>query len=153
SGFVLTYTYTRSNPAQLDRSAFWTARFARIYPVYALSLVLAVPTFFTIDALAHPLPTAAVVVPVALMIQAWFPLIAQAWLSPAWSLSAEAFFYAVFPFVAVRLVGLRPRKLMASLPLLWIASMALPLLWLIVSPDGDGDPGSTRWQLAMSIYF
>src|SRR5215471_18268616 len=43
SGFILVYTYT--DPV-LDAPRFWQARFARIYPAYALSLVLSAPFFF-----------------------------------------------------------------------------------------------------------
>src|SRR5882724_5212610 len=43
SGFILVYTYT--DPL-LDAPRFWQARLARIYPAYALSLVISAPFFF-----------------------------------------------------------------------------------------------------------
>ena len=42
SGFILVYTY---DGQQLNAAKFWRARFARIYPAYALSLVVAAPFF------------------------------------------------------------------------------------------------------------
>ena len=39
SGFVLAYNYA-DRPTPLDKRQFWRARFARLYPIYLLSLVL-----------------------------------------------------------------------------------------------------------------
>jgi peptidoglycan/LPS O-acetylase OafA/YrhL len=41
SGFILAYTYDGQIAGSRNRARFWEARFARIYPVYLLSLVLA----------------------------------------------------------------------------------------------------------------
>jgi peptidoglycan/LPS O-acetylase OafA/YrhL len=41
SGFILAYTYDGQITGSRNRARFWEARFARIYPVYLLSLVLA----------------------------------------------------------------------------------------------------------------
>ena len=43
SGFILVYTY---DGPDLNVRKFWWARFARIYPAYILSLVVAAPFFF-----------------------------------------------------------------------------------------------------------
>jgi peptidoglycan/LPS O-acetylase OafA/YrhL len=94
SGFILAYTYEGQLTGNAQRLHFWQARFARIYPVYFLSLVLAY--YFQ-----RSLPVASKVAVLA-MVQAWNPLkpsLAGAWNYPAWSLSVEAFFYLVFPFV------------------------------------------------------
>jgi peptidoglycan/LPS O-acetylase OafA/YrhL len=49
SGFILTYTYADStHSAPLNRRAFWAARFARIYPVYLLSVVIAAPALISL---------------------------------------------------------------------------------------------------------
>ncbi len=94
SGFILAYTYDGKIEGRGNRARFWEARFARIYPVYLLSLVMA---FAFSGKLA--LSTRAAVVG---MVQAWNPFnsdMAGAWNYPAWTLSAEAFFYICFPFV------------------------------------------------------
>ena len=94
SGFILAYTYDGQIDGRANRVRFWEARFARIYPVYLLSLVMA---FAFTGGLA--LGTRAAVVG---MVQAWNPFnsdMAGAWNYPAWTLSAEAFFYLCFPFV------------------------------------------------------
>lgn len=116
SGFVLGHIYLPSarNP-RISWRTFWIARFARLYPVYLLSLGLALP-FFIATLLRHTDPAVAgsralggiLVIP---MLQSWLPETANLWNSPAWSLSVEAFFYALFPFIAAATAGLSPRRL------------------------------------------
>src|SRR5215470_10639156 len=79
---------------------FWLARFARIYPAYVLSLIVAAPFFFF--AVRHlDLPffawskqhlLAACLLTIVLL-QSWIPQAALTWNSVCWSLSVEAFFY------------------------------------------------------------
>jgi peptidoglycan/LPS O-acetylase OafA/YrhL len=94
SGFILAYTYEGQIDGASGRTRFWEARFARIYPVYLLSLVLS----YTL-ATSLPFGTRLAVLG---MVQAWNPLnpdMAGAWNYPAWTLSTEAFFYLCFPFL------------------------------------------------------
>lgn len=107
SGFILAYTYTEFSPGARSYAKFWKARFARIYPVYLFSMLLALPFQFHALTLKS---TAAVL----LMVQAWNPLhpeMAGAWNYPAWSLSVEAFFYLCFPFVQMRVASMSRRAI------------------------------------------
>jgi peptidoglycan/LPS O-acetylase OafA/YrhL len=119
SGFVLAYTYLDAGP--VNRRFFWVSRFARIYPVYLVALILAV-------ALMHEGNRPALLASV-LMVQAWNPYWAVKINYPAWSLSVEALFYAVFPFVAVRVF--RARSLLATGILLSLAAIASPAAYLL----------------------
>jgi len=107
SGFILTYTYGPrfdSGVSARDLGDFARARFARIYPMHLMALVLATLVLVTTGAnLARwwtwPLE--------ALLLQAWVPSAVYAWNTPAWSISAELFFYVCFPFFAWLVAGRR----------------------------------------------
>jgi peptidoglycan/LPS O-acetylase OafA/YrhL len=98
SGFILAYTYEGQIDAVGSRRRFWEARFARIYPVYFLSLAMSY--WFAVGLpVGLPVGTRLAVLD---MVQSWNPFhpdMAGAWNYPAWTLSAEAFFYICFPFV------------------------------------------------------
>jgi peptidoglycan/LPS O-acetylase OafA/YrhL len=92
SGFILTYAYTGQIGSTGDRRRFWEARFARMYPVYLLSLIANWPFRGSM--------TTGTMASVLAALQAWNPwkpYLAQAWNFPAWTLSVEAFFYLCFP--------------------------------------------------------
>jgi peptidoglycan/LPS O-acetylase OafA/YrhL len=94
SGFILAYTYENQIAGVGHRLHFFEARFARIYPVYLLSLILA---YWFERGLQLKTRIA-----VLAMVQAWNPFTPSttgAWNYPAWTLSVEAFFYLCFPFV------------------------------------------------------
>jgi len=140
SGFILVYTYTKPS---LDAPRFWQARFARIYPAYALSLVISAPFFFyAVRSLQLPFYAwSAQHLPVACLatltlLQAWIPQGALTWNPVCWSLSVEAFFYLLFP---VLLLWCR-RRSVGALPV-WIGlcalvSLSLSLLYIGLHPDG-----------------
>jgi peptidoglycan/LPS O-acetylase OafA/YrhL len=94
SGFILSYNYLGK---PLDIRGFLWARFSRIYPVYLLGLAIAAP-FYLRDVIHHLRP-AGPVVAAPLLLQAWVPTWSLQWNGPGWSLSSEAFFYALFPLV------------------------------------------------------
>lgn len=106
SGFILAYTYEGHVENRRDRITFWEARFARIYPVYFLSLLLALPYCkgLTLPAKFSVLAMAQAWIP-------WHPEWTGAWNYPAWSLSFEAFFYLCFPFIQRILSRLGDRAL------------------------------------------
>ncbi|MCJ2079778.1 acyltransferase family protein [Methylobacterium sp. J-090] len=131
SGFILAYNYRRvdlSERAALVR--FLRARVARVYPVYLLALAVGLPWFvaWTVKVLP-PLQTlmASSVVLAPLGLHAWVPGAACALDCPSWSVSAELFFYAVFPLL-LPLVLRRPGLTALATLAAWAASTALAIL-------------------------
>lgn len=94
SGFIMAIAYYRPNtPENFNRWRYWLARFARIYPVYLVALLLVFgDNYSKTDAAIEPLLLHVT------MLQAWIPSYPLSLNSPGWSLSVEAFFYVCFPF-------------------------------------------------------
>jgi peptidoglycan/LPS O-acetylase OafA/YrhL len=157
SGFVLAHAH----PAPLsapERRAFWGARIARLYPAYLLAFVLAAP--FALERWAGggegaAAKAAAVAAASLLLVQAWIPPAARLWNAPGWSTSVVLAFYAAFPFATARLAPLRRRGLWLALAGAWALSLAPPLLWLALQPDGavaDLTWNEPRWLLALKFH-
>jgi len=111
SGFILTHVYGRRE--KIPFREFLTARFARIYPVYLFALLVGIPMLVAgcrelvaKHSMAVGIGLAASkTVMVLTLTQAWYASSALFWNGVSWSLSAEAFFYVLFPFILPRLRG------------------------------------------------
>ena len=137
SGFILTYNYDFSGGWN-KRAAirFAIARFSRIYPVYLLGLVLVLP-FFVKPLIRHPGTEGPIGALQFALLQSWVPAATGTWNSPGWSLSDEAFFYALFPVVGMCLsrVTRLPGLVVAGL-FLWAAALLVPLGSVLGNVDG-----------------
>ena len=151
SGFSLAYNHEASAPwprAALKKYAL--TRFTRIYPIYLLGLLLMLPV-----ELHELLPRCS---PVNLareagtallnlgMVQSWLPRAALSWNPPGWSLSAEAFFYACFPFLGIlaRQAPDARRRLALGLSL-WLLALVAPLAAVALPAHGFGDVPATSF--------
>lgn len=97
SGFILAHAHPARFKASAQYRDYFIARLARIYPVYLFALVLALP----VPTRSVPL-TARSAVDVLAMVQSWtnaYGHSGYAWIMQAWTLSAELFFYLLFPFL------------------------------------------------------
>jgi len=92
SGFIMALIYAPRAMQKLDVKGFYLARFARIYPVYLLAFLWSLHLW---PGRTYP----ATVGLGALLLQSWVPGYALDLNGPAWSLSTEAFFYVVFPWL------------------------------------------------------
>ena len=139
SAFILVYTYA-GRPMILKN--FWRARFARIYPAYAFSLLVTAPFFFYavltmnipffVWAKTHLKLASALVLS---LLQAWVPPAALTWNAVAWSLSVEAFFYVLFPFLLLVLVRRSQPQLLLIAAVSWLTSLVFSGSYVVLNPD------------------
>lgn len=93
SGFIMIVVYfKRENILPI---AYYQSRFARIYPVYFLAIILC-HLAILLKLLSFDLSGLILNI---FMVQAWIPGKALTVNSPAWSLSVEVLFYSLFPFL------------------------------------------------------
>ncbi|MGD0829896.1 MAG: acyltransferase [Terracidiphilus sp.] len=158
SGFVLGYNYNaRARVGELDRVRFWEARFTRIYPIYFLSLILSVGTLAReYGSHTHAMFWTGVVL-TPLLLQGFIPAVATFMNTPAWTMSAEAAYYIIFPWVAR---WKRPERMgphAAKMAGVWMLGMAPGALYMIFNPDGIAHPdrwsyGHWLWALKYTPY-
>lgn len=151
SGFVLAYNYAdRARNGQLDRTRFWEARFTRIYPIYLLSLILSLGQLKGEYAdHTHPMFWTGVVL-TPLLLQGWIPSISTFLNTPAWTMSAEAFFYLIFPWLAK---WKRPERMAPHLwkmSAVWVVGLIPGALYMYFHPDGITWPD--RWSYGVWLW-
>lgn len=137
SGFLLSYTYRGRLTRQGGRRRFWEARVSRIWPLYMVSLLLS-------TSVLHTTPTWPGALAAIFMVQAWNPLNIQEagiWNFVCWTLSTEALFYVIFPFVQLRLEPQKLHRLLLLLGLVFTVSVVLG-----TSLHGFGSPHDVRWN-------
>lgn len=78
SGYVLSFVYLHTGQV-IDKGKFFAARFARLYPLYIVILILDTPELFFTEIHRHGVSigltkTAEIFAANVLMLQAWYPL-------------------------------------------------------------------------------
>lgn len=126
SGFVIYYNYAellRIKGWIVGGYEFFVARFARLYPLYALAI------FFSFSHIPSPIfinRPAALVLYIT-MTQTWFAFEGML-CPPAWSVSTEWFFYLFFFLFAIPIVRMR-RPLLALCGFLLVVPILLHLVF------------------------
>jgi peptidoglycan/LPS O-acetylase OafA/YrhL len=128
SGFVLWLNYAENfaaKPLAEAMRSFAVARFARLYPMYAV-VVLGIVTVKGGDPRALGF--------VLTMTQAWFPALDGKMLVAVipsiqhlWSISVELFFYLLFPFICIALARVRRLTTVMSLALVNLLLFAIAI--------------------------
>ncbi len=141
SGYVLAYNYAaRARAGQLDTVRFYKARFTRLYPIYLLSLLLAWRNVAGEYAShTHAMFWAGMVL-TPLLLQGWVPEIATFLNTPAWTMSAESFYYLLFPWLARWKQPGRIGPILARLGVIWMLGLIPGTLYIIFNPDGIPHP-------------
>lgn len=142
SGFVLTWSMRPDDTMPL----FWRRRFFKIYPNHLLTLVAAAILLGGVSQMALDWKAGILN---ALLVHSFFPQM-EIWTSynsVAWSLSNEAFFYLLFPFLMLGIGRIRPERLWFWAGGVVAAVFATPVLATLLLPDSPVDP------LARSPYL
>jgi len=111
SGFILTYGYKeRFSSGAVDKKYFYIARLARIYPLHFLTLILALPYWYSFFA-KHIQKALAFLCCNILLVQSFIPTEKCYYFlnAPSWALSNEFFFYLCFPFLLSRVTRMSPK--------------------------------------------
>lgn len=152
SGFILSFRYS-SFPDRESLKKFYIARISRLYPVYLITGALTIWTLFG-QMGDYPLAmrgtagaTLWVLIVIVLFVtatQAWFPSLFPVWnFGGSWSLSVEAFFYALFPHLRTRLGTMSDRALL-------LIALGIPVLALVIAA---GLQANLTKDSATSIVF
>jgi peptidoglycan/LPS O-acetylase OafA/YrhL len=129
SGYVLSFVYLRNGQA-IDKSGFFAARFARLYPLYFVVLVLNMPKLLMSEVQQHGTKigltkTAEIFAANLVMVQGWYTSRLLRINVPTWSLCGEVFFYLCFPLLGVSLWKLRGTRLWMTALALYVGGQAL----------------------------
>ncbi len=158
SGFILAHVYLDTN-RPFNRRSFWTSRFARAYPLLFASLLFDTPNLF-IALLKTFHPTAAIIR--TLMALSTESALLQSWTihfrylnAPSWSLSSEAFFYLVFPFVAFAIWRRTGAQALMLVLLFWACAMLTPALVMHRNPElfYEVDSSNLQWAVELMPIF
>jgi len=132
SGFALTYVYDQQHElGRFSARRFYLGRVGRILPVYVFGLLVAIPLLAHSHAFRWGYAVAT-----ATLTQAWLPTGSQFWNYPLWALSAEAFFYLLFPFFLDGFRNTSARRLLMIAAAVWFLSLFPGLLYHWLHPDG-----------------
>jgi peptidoglycan/LPS O-acetylase OafA/YrhL len=155
SGFVLARRYADDVFATwASRKEFWRRRFARLYPLYVVSLFVGIMAGAprTTEALLA-WPGLKRIAEQLLLLNAWDhrAMFAHNW--AAWSLSAEAFFYLLFPWLLpwVRVLSVGRRRTL--LGVCWLAVLIAPTLYMRLNPDHLSAPLAMGDDALWSYYL
>nr|WP_050810206.1 acyltransferase [Streptomyces sp. SID5464] len=120
SGFVLMWSARPGDRAP----AFWWRRIARIYPVHLATAAVALLMGLTLARQTEPTPAQALAN--VLLLHSWWRPWWQTLDPVSWSLACEAFFYAVFPLLALplRRMGARGSAALAGASVLAVLVLA-----------------------------
>jgi len=119
SGFILHRTYRGKLVGRDSIKRFAVARFARIYPVYIITVIVMLPFVGP----NHDWRD----VPQFFLLHWWitapWPLLGI-WNGPSWTISVEAFFYLTFPWLTAAAIKLPTRSIYIALSALAVLDFA-----------------------------
>jgi len=151
SGYILTYNYA-DRARTLNKRNFWVARFARLYPIYLLALIVSVKMLEDEWAVRSHAEFWKGIVLTPFLLQGWSPNLATFWNTVAWTLSCEVMLYIAFPWL-IRIPWPKTAgRLIALLLAVWAIGMVPHSLYLLLNPDHLTGP-VTRYTSTYLVRF
>jgi len=150
SGFVIDYNYGDRLQSSRGLGLFFLARFARLYPLYAIVVLLDIPKKLYVA-------SAEILIAYTTMTQSWVNM-EEVFVPYTWSISTEWFFYVAFavivPFLA--LIS-RPTKvfiiyLVVTVVLFFCVFLGRATLTGLFAPWLDHGPASSLFWLWLTYY-
>lgn len=136
SGFLIMHVYGQSFSNRITRASlrkFIVARFARIYPLHIITLLLMVAVFYLKKFPATGFYDPGAIVSHIFLLHS-FPLNKEVtWNIPSWSISAEWWSYMLFPFLCLLLF--KKRKITIGLMLLLIIVIYIVVVFFLPRHD------------------
>lgn len=139
SGYILSLNYLdKFKSKAVSLSAFFVARFARIYPLYIVSVIACIPYVFTNPALSphgqditnlRANPVSASLMYLLGAESHWPGEVGRLTVLPSWSISTEFFFYLLFPAFSWLVSRLSRRQAQIGLVLVSLWSLALAVVF------------------------
>ncbi|MGE0201136.1 MAG: acyltransferase family protein [Candidatus Melainabacteria bacterium] len=127
SGFILYVRYC-ADEKPIALHPFWVARFARIYPAFFLALLMGAP----IELLGNTKNFAAMFIPHVFLLQSFHPYPCGEINSVDWTISHEAFFYLLFPLLALLFRG----RILMKVGLFFLAYYLVSFIARTTLPEG-----------------
>ena len=155
SGYILAHVYLNAGRT-FQTKQFLISRFARIYPLLLFSLLVDIPRYAQDTVKSHTnfhvLKAFVRALPSFVLLQAWFGSRLLALNPPSWSLSAETFFYLMFPFIAFYVWSIGKRQGWRSIASIWACALALPILVTLLIPSlfTQVDTSPVQWVIVLS---
>jgi peptidoglycan/LPS O-acetylase OafA/YrhL len=145
SGFIMSIAYYQADKTKresFNRTKYWVARFARIYPVYLFALLIIVAAKY--KTLTENWDTLGLHL---LLLQSWIPGYPITLNTPGWSLSVEAFFYLCFPFLLIWVYRHGVKSLTVFTLALWVVTQ------VILHTQLNSDDYAPKSHLHDLIYY
>ena len=134
SGFILSYNYA-GRPEPMHARDFWMARLSRLYPVYALTMLISIPMLMTEWAVRPRVDFWEGAIATPFLLQGFFPHLATFWNTVSWTLSCEVVLYVAFPWLLRLRWPKSAGKLIAMVAGLWVLGMVPHALYMLTNPD------------------
>jgi peptidoglycan/LPS O-acetylase OafA/YrhL len=150
SGFVVDYNYGEKLQNGGGLWQFFVARFARLYPLYAIVILLAIPNRLQVA-------NTEVLAAYTTMTQSWVNM-EEAFVAYTWSISTEWFFYVAFavlvPFVALirRPTNVFRIYLVVTVALFFCVFLGRQTLTDLFASRLDHGPASNLFWLWLTYY-